>query len=327
MNIEQTDGQQRTEAGHPIAVVAARTGLSRDVIRVWERRYAAVAPSRSAGHQRLYTDADIQRFRLLAAATRHGHNISLVAGLTNEALARVIADDEAADVRTTTVRAHDERATPDDASSLAQAVAAARVPVAALDARALDAMLRRVIARDGMTWFLDPFVPAFMRDIGNAWVEGQLSISEEHLASAVIKGLILETVRLAPTDPNAPRVLVATPAGDRHAVGAAMVAATATIEGWAVTYLGVDVPAAEIVHAANACGAQVVALSAVYSDDPARLATELRTLRELLPASVPVVLGGAAAHAATATMPRDGILLCDDLGALRTTLRHTALTP
>ena len=54
------DKSQDQSASHPIAVVAARTGLSRDVIRVWERRYGAVAPSRSAGRQRLYTDADIR---------------------------------------------------------------------------------------------------------------------------------------------------------------------------------------------------------------------------------------------------------------------------
>ena len=56
--------------GHPIAVVAERTGLSRDVIRAWERRYGVVEPSRTAGRQRSYSDAEIARLSLLAAATR-----------------------------------------------------------------------------------------------------------------------------------------------------------------------------------------------------------------------------------------------------------------
>lgn len=313
----QTDhsGTQGTQAtGHPIAVVASRTGLSRDVIRVWERRYGAVAPSRSAGHQRLYTDADIRRLRLLAAATRHGRNISLVAAMSDEELAQLATEDDTAHASVAV----------DSAPSLERVVAAARVPVASLDAPALDAQLRRVIAREGMGWFLDPFVPALMRDIGDAWVAGELTIAEEHLASRVVKALILETVRTAPMPAGAPRVLVATPSGDMHAVGAAMVAATATIEGWAVTYLGVDVPAAEIVHAAIACGARVVALSAVYSGDLPRLVAELHAVREQLPAAVPLVLGGAAAARAADGIDGRGTIVCDNLAALRTTLARTA---
>ncbi|MDP1890118.1 MAG: cobalamin-dependent protein [Gemmatimonadaceae bacterium] len=301
-------------AEHPISVVASRTGLSRDVIRIWERRYGAVAPSRSAGRQRLYTDADIGRLRLLAAATRHGRNISLVAALSDDDLARLAVDDDTAHASVAL----------GSAPSVERVVAAARVPVAALDAPTLDGQLRRVIAREGMSWFLDPFVPAFMRAIGDAWVAGELSIAEEHLASRVVKGLILETVRTAPMPAGAPRVLVATPSGDRHAVGAAMVAATATIEGWAVTYLGVDVPAADIVRAAASCGARVVALSAVYSGDSPRLMAELRAVRDQLPASVPLVLGGAAAAGAAADFDSHGTILCENLAALRATLSRAA---
>lgn len=309
----QTDTESPHAApsiGHPIAVVASRTGLSRDVIRIWERRYGAVAPSRSAGHQRLYTDADIGRLCLLAAATRHGRSIGLVAGLSDDELARLSADDESAQVSV----ARDQTPSVDDA------VSAARATTAALDAHALDAQLRRLVAREGLGWFLEAFVPAFMRDIGDAWVAGTLSIAEEHLASRVVKSLILETVRTAPMPAGAPRVLVATPSGDLHAVGAAMVAATATTEGWAVTYLGVDVPAADVVRAAALSGARVVALSAVYTGDPERLVAELRAVREQLPASIPLVLGGAASADAAAALDRRGTIVCDSLAALRTTL-------
>lgn len=316
MQNELTDPDASQSVGHPIAVVASRTGLSRDVIRIWERRYGAVAPTRSAGRQRLYTDADISRLRLLAAATRHGRNISLVAALSDDELARLVADDDTAHAS----------AALDSAPSVERVVAAARLPVAALDAPALDAQLRRVIAREGMSWFLDPFVPAFMRAVGDAWVAGELTIAEEHLASRVVKGLILETVRTASMPAGAPRVLVATPSGDLHAVGAAMVAATATIEGWAVTYLGVDVPAADIVRAAASSGARVVALSAVYSGDTPRLVAELRAVRDQLPASVPLVLGGAAAAAAAAGFDGRGTMLCENLAALRATLSRAAST-
>src|SRR3954470_11491452 len=89
--------QNLDSSGHTIAVVAARTGLSQDVLRVWERRYGAVAPARSAGNQRVYSDEDIARFRLLAAVTSKGRGIRTVANLPTQALEALVAQDHAAE--------------------------------------------------------------------------------------------------------------------------------------------------------------------------------------------------------------------------------------
>ncbi|NIP80241.1 MAG: MerR family transcriptional regulator [Gemmatimonadetes bacterium] len=71
----------KSGARHPIGVVSERTGLTPDVLRVWERRYGVVEPSRSDGGQRLYTDADIERLRLLHLATLAGRSIGQVVEL------------------------------------------------------------------------------------------------------------------------------------------------------------------------------------------------------------------------------------------------------
>src|SRR5215218_3968718 len=78
---------------HPISVVVDRTGLSQHLLRVWERRYGAVEPTRGEGGHRLYSDADIERVRLLHAATRGGRTIGQVARLSADALARMVAED------------------------------------------------------------------------------------------------------------------------------------------------------------------------------------------------------------------------------------------
>ena len=90
------DNAGRTTPRHPIAVVTERTGLSQDLLRVWERRYRAVSPTRGPGGQRLYSDADIERLVLLHAATRAGRSISRVANLANEALSAMVDEDVAA---------------------------------------------------------------------------------------------------------------------------------------------------------------------------------------------------------------------------------------
>src|SRR5919107_4915681 len=71
---------------HPMRVVTRRTGLSADVLRVWEKRYGVVTPSRSDTGRRLYSDTDIERLRLLHRATLAGRSIGQVAGLSTPAL-------------------------------------------------------------------------------------------------------------------------------------------------------------------------------------------------------------------------------------------------
>jgi methanogenic corrinoid protein MtbC1 len=301
------------KAGHPIAVVATRTGLSRDVIRVWERRYGAVAPARTRGGQRLYSDDDVRRFRLLAAVTRHGRNISLVAQLGTDELERLAAEDESSVAR--------PAAGPD---STAVAVDAALEHIAALDGAALDALLRRTAAREGTPWFLDWLVPALMRAVGDGWAAGRLSVAHEHLASAAAIAVILEGVRYAPSAPAAPRILVATPSGDRHAVGAALAAAAASLEGWSVIYLGPDVPAGDIAAAATGGGARAVALSVVYAEEQRRMLAELLALRNQLRAEVSVFVGGAGAEGIAPDLRADGITWCDGIAALRAELARIA---
>lgn len=81
---------------HPIRVAAQRTRLTPATIRAWERRYDAVAPTRSAGSQRLYSDLDVERLRTLQELTGAGRSISMVAGLSDEAAADLLSEDRAA---------------------------------------------------------------------------------------------------------------------------------------------------------------------------------------------------------------------------------------
>src|SRR5436190_20101642 len=75
----------------PVGAVSRRTGLSPDVLRVWERRYRAIEPNRTAGGHRLYTESDVERLRLLAVVTSSGFPIRQVAGLPLAALRELTA--------------------------------------------------------------------------------------------------------------------------------------------------------------------------------------------------------------------------------------------
>lgn len=307
------------QTGHPISVVAARTGLSRDVLRVWERRYGAVDPMRTSGGQRLYSDEQVRRFQLLAAATRHGRNIGLVAKLGDAELSRLLAEDDAALLQPGL----------EDGRSASRIVDIAMDAIRALDAPTLDTLLRRVMAREGVPWFLEHLVPALMRTVGDGWATGRLTIAHEHLASAAAIAIVLETIRpapSAPSAPSAPRLLVATPSGERHAVGAALSAAAASVDGWSIVYLGADVPNAVIAAAAAATDARAVALSIVYVEDRTTIVAEVRGLRDKLDATIPLIIGGAGVAGIARDVRAPGVTVSESIAELRAHLAREMLS-
>src|SRR5579864_136502 len=145
MNLDPESGAHR----HPIGVAAERTGLSLDVLRVWERRYGAVAPARAGGGQRLYSDADLERLRLLRLATLAGRGIGQVASLGSKELAELVREDETARGRKGTWEPVVTPAPAED--DIQRALAFTR----ALDGPALESLLRRSLAVSGVGIFLD----------------------------------------------------------------------------------------------------------------------------------------------------------------------------
>lgn len=300
---------------HPIGVVAERTGLSPDVLRVWERRYRAVEPSRAADGQRSYSDADVERLRLLRLATLAGRSIRQVARLATEELRRLVREDEAARQQ---LRRRNDRAV---SGSAEEDVERALMLARAVDALGLESFLRRTAAAFGVPVFLDAVAAPLLRRMGDEWAAGRLTPAQEHLATAIIQRVLEGAIHFLVAPHGAPNLLLATPAGEQHKMGAVLAATAAAAEGWRVTYLGPDLPAGEIAAAAAAAAARVVGVSVIYAAERERVLTELRTLRSRLPASVPLLAGGAGAVALAAELQGSGIHVVEDLSALRAALR------
>jgi MerR family transcriptional regulator, light-induced transcriptional regulator len=293
---------------HPIAVASTRSGLSQDVLRVWERRYQAVRPDRGPSGQRLYSDADIERLRLLRLAVEAGRNIASVAGLATRELEALVKADEAA-------LQGRRRTEPGWEAEIEEALDATR----ALSSDRLGKVLSVALARGGVVSFVDEVAVPFLRCIGDEWHAGRLSSASEHMASSLTHGVLLEAMnRLAAPD-GARCIVVATPAGERHALGALVVGVNAAAAGWRVVHLGSDLPSSEIAWAAKSSGAEVVALSILYVAERRRTLDALRELRQQLPTGVQLFVGGGAAS----TLERDagsGFVFFRDLAPLREAL-------
>jgi DNA-binding transcriptional MerR regulator/methanogenic corrinoid protein MtbC1 len=301
-------------------VVTRRTGLSADLLRAWERRHEVVKPSRSQGGHRLYSDADIERLRLLYRATLAGRSIGQVAALSAVALAALVRHDAEADAEAELASPGAPRselmAAPATAGYLADCIRS----VERLDAPGLDATLRRAAVALSAPVLLDAVVVSLLERLGTCWHEGTLRPVHGHLASAILRRLLDRLIESANSPLTAANLVVATPAGQVHEFGALLVAATAAAEGWRVTYLGPDLPAEDIAEAATRTRARAAALSLVFpAGDPA-LGDELRRLRAVLPKEVTLVVGGAAASAYSGVLNEIGATRLYDLEDFRAQL-------
>ena len=295
------------QARYPLRAVMRRTGLSADVIRAWERRYSAVAPQRSEGGQRLYSERDVIRLGLLARATAEGHSIGEIARLEEAALEALLHGPA--------TRSRDARA--DEVETI---VGDALGAAARLEAVALETILKRAVLDLGVERFVDEVVGRVLDEVGKRWHSGTISPAHEHVASNTMRRVLTWVADAYEVVPDAPRMVVATPAGEMHELGAMSVAAAAVSEGWRVVYLGASLPARDISDAAAQVGARAVALSIVYADG-ASTAAEVERIARSLPDGVELFIGGSAAHEVERRVGDRRVRVLGGIDRLRQTLR------
>jgi len=270
------------DAHHSIKAVAQRTGLTAHVIRVWEKRYGAVKPRRTGTNRRLYSDEELERLSLLHDVTRGGHSISAVAQLPMEKLRQLAAHTKNGKAGTL----HPIASPP----LLDECIAA----VKRLDSHSLENTLKRGATELGAQGILQRVIAPLAQTIGELWRNGTITAAHEHFASAVLRVFMGHTAQSFAGSEGTPVLVVGTPSGQLHELGALLVGAAAANMGWRVIYIGASLPAAEIAGAVRQNRARAVALSLVYPEDDPRLEGELARLRELLGPEIPLLVGGHA---------------------------------
>ena len=235
-------------------VVSRLTGLTADTIRVWERRYGAVAPERTEGNKRRYDGNQVRRLVLLRRATELGHSIGQVARLRDDELRGIIGE-----------------TSPDIGSQVSLYAALVEDYMDAIlsfDVQRGESILTRTAAiLPPMTLTLEVIVP-LMRRVGEAWIAGQLRISHEHVISGQLRSLLGTLMRQTETAPGAKRIIVATPPGHLHEFGAIIGAFMAASRGFEPIYLGTHMPFDEMSDAADMAGATTILLSIARDCEP-----------------------------------------------------------
>lgn len=303
------------EGKHPISVVSRLTGLSPHVIRVWERRYSAVTPSRTPTNRRLYSDADIDRLRMLHTASAGGHNISQLAALPHEELEELAAvTKQLESPRPSVVPAPEPGGGGRTVEDYRERCEAA---VKGLNGPALEAALLEAGMGLSQPALLEDLLGPFMVWVGDSWHDGTIRVAHEHLATVVVRHYLTNLWASNRAAPNAPAIVIATLPGQLHEIGAQLAAAVASSHGWNVVYLGASLPADEIANAVNETRACAVGISIVYPSDDPFLVREMYALRRCLPENIALLVGGSGARRYHAVIEDTRATALADLDGLR----------
>jgi DNA-binding transcriptional MerR regulator/methylmalonyl-CoA mutase cobalamin-binding subunit len=286
-----------------ISAVERETGLSKDVLRMWERRYGFPKPARDDNGERQYTAAETEKLRaikrLMDVGVRPGKIISLSLDELNALT----------DARTP-VR-HE-----------APAPALERDVIAMLkthDATALQHMLAQWLMRQGLQRFVVDTLAPLNRAVGDAWMRGELHVFEEHLYTEQLQAALRTAINAFPRQFGNPRVLLTTLPNEQHGLGLLMVEALLVPDGAQCISLGPQTPQDDVRRAALAHKVHVVALS-FSAAFPLRQATDsLASLRRHLPPQIALWAGGEMTRRVRKTLP--GVVLLPDLAAAATALR------
>jgi methanogenic corrinoid protein MtbC1 len=277
---------------YPIRAAAHLTGLSIDTLRAWERRYKAVTPVHG-DRGRVYGEGHIRRLILLRDAVSRGHAIGQVAGLGDSALEKLLVDPASA------------AKTPETDTIIYPASDALLPVVAAIesfDYALANYHLGRLAALLPVDKQVNEVVLPLMRLVGDRWLEGTLSIAQEHMTSSILRNLLGGLIRLNTTSNQAQRILFATPSGELHEFGILAAAMLAVASGFEVLYLGSSLPALEIADAAKRTSPQTVVLGLKASEPNQATIDELRLLAEKLPKTTELWLGGSNVKKTLASM-------------------------
>lgn len=267
---------EHTEEHLNISAVERETGLSKDVLRIWERRYGFPRPGRDDNAERQYAAADVAKLRAIKRL--------MDTGLRPGKLIRQSLEDLNALAEK---RIHPRRDV--------QAPAIEREVLGLLkvhDAAGLQGTLAGTLLRQGVQRFVTDTLVPLNRAVGEAWMRGELQIFEEHFYTELVQAVLRGALGALARPSSVPRIVLATVPGEAHVLGLLMAEALLASEGAQCFSLGAQTPVEDIRRAAAAFKAHIVALS-FSSAFPLRQAGEtLALLRRQLPGTTALWAGG-----------------------------------
>lgn len=262
-----------------ISAVERDTGLSKDTLRVWERRYGFPCPARDQFGERAYPIDQVDKLRIMRRLMDAGHRPGKIIALSVDSLQRLAAETLPAPRAGSEFPVHEELQLYLDLCK-------------AHDVDALRRALSQATLRLGLERFVTEVVAPLNRLVGEAWARGWFEIFEEHLYTESMQVILRNAISTIPRPRQRPRVLLTTFPNEQHGLGLLMAEAVLSLEGCECLSLGVQTPIYDIVRAAQSQQADIVALSFSGCLSAGTILDGLVELSEKLPGGVQIWAGG-----------------------------------
>ena len=259
-----------------IGELSRRLGVSDHVLRAWERRYGLLQPVRSAGGFRLYSAADESRVRRMQA--------HLARGLSAAEAARAALDEESEP------RAVRYTETVEQRGGLADAAVVLALALDEMDEPAAQGVLDRLLADFTVETVLREVVLPYLHELGERWERGEVSVTEEHFASNLLRGRLANLAR-GWGQGHGPLAVLACPPGELHDLPLLAFGIVLHRNGWRVSYVGANTPLEDIARTAAELRPDLVVLAAVIPERFEGLDAQLSRLSRI----APLALAGAGA--------------------------------
>ena len=260
---------------YPIGVIERDTGIGRDTLRVWERRYGFPDPVRNAKGERAYPEIQLRRLQRIRRLLDRGMRPGKLLPLSEDALDGLEASLQPAapQILDETVR------------DILDAIRSA-------DAWQVESLLRRQYEKQRMQAFILRTVVPLLHRVGELWIGGKLQVFQEHFLSEQLTRFLNTEISALQKSAGKPRVVLATLPGEEHTLGLLMLAAMLSSRGISVINLGGEVPMDQIGHTAQQFHADVVGITFSASYQYRNIRQHLLELRELLADDVDIWTGG-----------------------------------
>lgn len=260
-----------------IADVERDTGIGKDTLRIWERRYNFPRPARDVSGERIYPFTQVERLRIIRRLLDKGMRPGKVIGLDLLELHQLL------DVRAEHDLDSDRYAY---CNSLLKLIRMYR-------GHEVRESLNRILVKEGLHNFIVNTIVPMNAIVGNAWLRGDLTVAEEHLYTEQVQNVIRYAIQMQAVGTQSPRLLLTTFPTEEHGLGLLMVEAVCTGEGAQCVSLGPRLPLTDMVAYATDGQFDVVAVSFSAAYQSREIVRDLTRFRDMLPDHIAIWAGGA----------------------------------
>lgn len=264
-----------------ISDIEKETGIAKDTLRIWERRYGFPQPQRTASGERRYSTDQLERLVVIRQLLDIGLRPGALVGLEIQQLRNLMQNKAPQPVQTT---------------ELEQLLALLHDSSGSSIRHELERLLQLL----GLGDFLTQIVAPLNHAVGKAWADGLIGVLDEHIYAEQIRLVLSNALQTLNLKPDAPRILLTTLPGEQHSLGMLMAACMVGLAGATPLVAGVQTPLDEIARGAISGGCSIVGISCSSYQQRRTIASQLVRLRSLLPAEISLWVGGSG----TASLPQ-----------------------